>query len=77
MCLHIFGRFPLGKGLSNVFSHLLSIMSEHKDLDGNIICGDFNSQIDNLKDFVPGLENIMTENFRFGKTWSFYTFYRI
>ena len=50
--------FSLGKGLFNVFSHLLSIMYEHSDVDVNIICGDFNSRIGDLKDFVPSLDNI-------------------
>ncbi len=47
-----------GRDSTAFFSHLLTEIYKNCDVDGLIICGDFNSRIGDLLDFVPEIDNV-------------------
>ena len=47
-----------GRNSLMFFTHLLNLTYEYSDIDCTVVCGDVNSRIGDLKDYVPNIDNI-------------------
>ena len=47
-----------GRNSLMFFTHLLNLTYDYSDIDCTVVCGDVNSRIGDLKDYVPNIDNI-------------------
>ena len=50
---------PDGKGCSGIYAHMLSEIYAHDEVNGIMFCGDFNSRVGDLKDYIVDIDLIL------------------